>query len=355
MTREAPPTLCVINYNGEAYLEETLRAAKERADLFAEILLLDNHSNDGSVALVNRQFPEVRTVVLGENRGPSAARNRGWREAKTDRILFVDNDVVLSGRCVELLCEALDSHTGAVAAMPSVLYAGDPGTVQYDGAGVHYLGQMTLHGQNSPRAGQERAIRSIDSLVTACFLVDRGRWGDDDPFDENLFIYFEDHDFGIRIRLRGGEILSVPDAACLHREGTEGLSLRKTGKYTANRVKNVIRNRWQVIVRNYSARTLLLLAPALLLYEFSQLLMVIARGWLGPWVSSLWWMIANGGDLMRRRAAIQRSRVLPDREILGGGPIPLADQIASNRIARAARCTLDFLVQQYWRLVRRAI
>lgn len=355
MTGRQCITLCVTNYNGEAYLEETLSAAVERAGLFVEILLVDNGSDDGSLELVRRRFPAVRVVALGENRGASAARNRGWREAVSDRVLFLDNDVRLCGQCVERLSAALDAGKNAVAAMPSVLYANDPGIVQYDGAGCHYLGLMSIHNGNGKRANQDKRTRSIDSLITACFLADRTRWGDGDPFDENLFIYLEDHDFGMRIRLRGGEILSVPEASCLHREGTEGLSLRKTGRYTPVRLDNLIRNRWQIIAKNYSVRTLALFAPVFLVYELCQFSIVVARGWLGSWTSSVEWMIANRADLRERRAAVQGSRAVPDREFLEGGPIPFADQLAESGPARLARGALDAFSRLYWNLVRRAL
>lgn len=355
MTHRPDLTLCVINFNGEAYLEDTLRAAVERASHFLEILLIDNASTDGSVNLARRLFPAVRIVPLAENRGPSAARNRAWREAVTDRLLVLDNDVVLHGKCVEILSEALDANSRAVAAMPSVIYAADPEKVQYDGAGCHYLGLMTLHNQEANRAEQDRAVRKIDSLVTACFLADRSRWGGGDPFDENLFIYFEDHDFGMRIRIGGGEILSVPEAACLHREGTEGLSLRRTGRYTGRRVENVIRNRWQIVARNYSARSLLLLAPALLVYELSQLAAAAAKGWLRPWASSARWMAANRGALLRKRRAIQRGRAAPDRDFLRGDPIPFTGHLAKTPLERAAKGALDAFVRFYWALVRRAL
>ncbi len=355
MTSRPDLTLCVINYNGKAYLEETLRAAVEQSDLFSRILLVDNGSDDGSVDLVKNEFPSVQLILRGENEGPAAARNRGWRRATTNRILFLDNDVALTRHCVQALTEALDSHSDAVTAMPTILYASDPETVQYDGAELHYLGHMILHYENLPRAKQEMSIRKIGSVVTSCFLVDRARWGNGDPFDESFFIYFEDHDFGIRVRLRGGEILSVRGAACFHREGTEGLSLRKTGRYTRRRVTLLIRNRWQIIARCYSARTLLFLSPLLFFYEFTLFLTVVARGWIVPWTLAVAWMIKHGNELFRRRRTVQQSRLLSDREIMRGGPIPLTEQMAGNRMERMAKSALNFVVQQYWNLVHRAI
>ena len=67
------PSLCVINYNGLRYLHDTLAAARVNSAEFHEIIVFDNASDDGSPELAEREFPEVRVVRLGENRGPAPA------------------------------------------------------------------------------------------------------------------------------------------------------------------------------------------------------------------------------------------------------------------------------------------
>ena len=79
--RFAKPSMCVINFNGENYLENCLSAIQaERVDI-EEILLVDNGSDDRSLDLVTRLFPWVRVVALDQNLGPAVARNIGVREA----------------------------------------------------------------------------------------------------------------------------------------------------------------------------------------------------------------------------------------------------------------------------------
>ena len=62
----------------------------------------------------------------------------------------------------------------------------------------------------------------------------------------------EDHDFGVRLRGLGNDILAVPEAHVLHGDGADGLSLRKLGKYSSLRVYCLIRNRWLFILKHYS-------------------------------------------------------------------------------------------------------
>lgn len=345
------PSLCMINYNGEAHLRRSLPAAVARADEFAEILLVDNASTDGSLAFVERHFPMVRILRLPDNRGPGAARNAGIREAVSDRILMLDNDVVLLDGCAQALSAALDAHPRAAAAAATVLYAGNRELVQYDGADHHYLGLMILHNADVPLSERRTGIRTTTSLVTCCFMLDRSRLATEVWFDEDFFIYFDDHDFGLQLRELGHDILSVPDALVLHGQGTENLSIRQLGTYSRRRVLYTIRNRWLLILKHYSARTLLLLAPMLLVYEAAQLAVALRKGWGGVWLEAAGWTLRRLPAILARRRLVQKQRRLSDREILKGGALPLRPELAASPGEILARRFLDRLVIGYWRMI----
>jgi GT2 family glycosyltransferase len=353
--RRVRVSLCMINYNGEGYLRDSLAAAMRQAKLFEEILLVDNGSTDGGLDLVAREFPGVRVVQLGENRGACGARNAGIREAKTDLLLFLDNDVMLLDRCVERLVEALEAEPDAIIAAPSVIYATAPDIVQYCGADNHYLGLMIPRQENTPLAQVDTRIRRTDSLVTACFLVDRTRLVDPEPFDELYFIYMDDHDFGIRQRALGHVILAVPEAHVLHGEGQPGLSIRKVGKYTSARVYLVIRNRWLFLLKHYRLRSLALLSPILLVYECAQLVIVIKKGWIREWARAVGFMVREFPTVLAKRRVVQSTRKLPDREFCSNGPIPFRAELATGRIERTGRRALDFISSRYFEGVRQLL
>ncbi|HET7585389.1 MAG TPA: glycosyltransferase family 2 protein [Gemmatimonadaceae bacterium] len=359
------PTVCMINYNGEAYLERSLSALTAQMSSLAEIVMVDNGSTDGSRALVEARFPHVRLVAMPRNLGAAAARNVAIAEARTDLILLIDNDVTLARGALHALHEALRAHPDAVMAMPAILHgpAPDGATVQYDGAETHFLGQQTLHHQEEPYPTVPRATRAIGSLVSACLLLDRARLprgenGATDAlatFDEDFFIYFEDHDFGHRMRALGLGVLAVPAAFCHHGAGTQGVSIRALGTYSSLRVYSHIRNRWIFLLKNYELRSLLLLAPVLAMYEAVQLAAVAKKGWLREWWRSAWWMATHARAVHRKRRVIQRHRRTPDRELLRGGPVPLRAEATVSAAERAARRVLDASAGWYWRVVRRAL
>ena len=346
-------SICIINFNGEECLPETLAGVSKVGAEVAEVMVVDSASTDGSARLVHRD-PSLRLIRLADNRGPGRARNVGFVEAKSNLILFVDNDVVVSAEAPEHLVRALASDQEAVFAMPRILYAHDPDTIQYDGAGSHFLGLMTLENADCPVDDREATTRPIQSLVTACFLADRARWGMHPLFDESLFIYLEDHDLGLRARIMGHRILSVP-TNCYHGRGTPGLSLRSVGHHTNVRIENVIRNRWLILLKNYHSRTLLVLAPFLVIFECFQLAGAIKKGWLQHWLSGCRSILKSRTAILRERRAVQRSRETRDRDILNGGPVPFSEGLLRGGVEAVAGRLVDGGARGYWTLVRRFV
>jgi GT2 family glycosyltransferase len=249
----------------------------------------------------------------------------------------------------------MDSSPDAGLAAAAVIYAHQRDTMQYDGAECHFLGAQTLLDEDVPLTAVDPRVRKVGSIVTCCFLADRNRLPPGETFDESFFYMFEDHDFGTRLRALGCEVLSVPEAWCYHGKGTEGLSIRQLGEYSSRRVYYLIRNRWLFLLKNFSGRTLLVLSPLFLFYETAQLLVAVKKGWLGEWWRSVMWIATNLSTIRGQRRRIQSRRVVPDREILVGGPLPFRRELTSGRVERMARGLLDGVAQSYWAIAGKLI
>ncbi len=343
------PSLCVVNYNGARQLPRILGSAVALADQLEEILLVDNASTDASVAIAKADFPSVRVLAVADNSGPGKARNAALRAAASDLVLIIDNDVVLAEDCIARLVAALERDPAAAIAAPRVVYADRPEIIQYDGADSHFLGLMILENADVPIAEASDAVRRTGSVITCAFMVDRRRLPEAEPFDESFFIYLEDHDFGLRMRALGAEIIAVPRALCRHGDGTEGLSIRALGRYSSMRVFCLIRNRWQVILKTYELRTIVVLAPFFLVYEIAQLVIVLKKGWWREWGRAVGWIVGHRRVILGKRRRLQEARQRADRELLTGGAIPFRGELASGAVERLLRQALDGLAALYWR------
>ncbi len=340
----------IVNHDGASYLMRTLRAVEQLGAEVDEVLLVDGGSTDGGPALVREHFPRVRVIELGANLGPGAARNRAIREAKHDRVMLIDNDVEPDRDSPRALCAALDRHPNAVLAMAAVLYEHSPDLVQYVGASPHFLGTPALLDADTPAPALGDTVRVVGTAITCCVMVDRARFGDRPWFDERLFFYLEDHEFGLRASLQGYDCLTVPAARCLHRAGTIGVSIRQTGKFTPVRVRYTVRNRWLTLAMLYQARTLLRFAPALAAFEVLQLLGAIRKGWLGHWVWAAGSAVRLLPHVRQVRRAMRSGRRRGDLEVLRAGPFPFNKAMPASGLERAAQRTLDWVAGLNWRL-----
>jgi len=343
----------IVNHNGASYLPQTLRAVARLGSIVDDVLLVDSGSTDGGAALVREQFPGVRVIELGANLGPGAARNRAIREAAHDRVLLIDNDVEPQPGSAHALSTALDRHAGAILAMAAVLYQQAPGTVQYAGARPHFLGTAALLQADTPVAQLDDAVRVVGTAITCCVMVDRARFGARRWFDEHLSLYLEDHEFGLRASLQGYDCLTVPEARCLHRAGTLGVSIRETGRFTPVRVRHTIRNRWLTILMLYQPGTLLRFAPALAVFEVLQLLGSIRKGWTGHWLWAAGSTARTLPHVLRVRRAMRASRRREDLEVLRPGPFPFTPRWHRSGLERAAQRVLDLVARLNWQVAGR--
>ena len=341
----------VCNYNGESYLEECLSAVLAQEGL-AETIVVDDGSSDKSVALVRERFPTVEVLELGQNRGPCAARNAGMRAARQRWVLAVDNDAMLDPGVLAKLRAALEARPDcSIAQVRSVLHD-EPSRIHYDGGDFHYAGAIALKNFYTPLAeARDSGIVDANALIGITALLDRDVVLAAGGYDEELFYLSEDYELALRLRIQGVKLLSVEDALVRHRGGTVGLSFRG-GAYPRRRVFLHSRNRCWILAKNYSARTLLVAMPGILLHELAWLLFALKQRELGRYLAGKLAFLRSSKRVLRARRTVQTLRKVPDRELLVGGPLTLSPSLLATAPARFAARTLDLLLRTWWTLVR---
>jgi GT2 family glycosyltransferase len=110
-----PPRLTVVipNWNGERFLSLCLGSLQRQTFPDFETVLVDNGSSDGSLSLVERDFPEVRILALGHNRGFSAAVNAGIGASEAEYVTLLNNDTEQDPGWLAALVRAADEHPEA--------------------------------------------------------------------------------------------------------------------------------------------------------------------------------------------------------------------------------------------------
>ena len=344
----------VVSYNGGERILNTLQALHDQAVPLAGVTVVDNHSDDGTPERIRERFPAVTVLGMGGNVGLPAARNAGLRHATTDLVLMMDHDVYVDAECVERLVRRYQDGRPTVVC-PRVRLIPERAVVQADGAETHFVGTMVLRHAYRPAAELPVAAAPVGGCIGACMLIDRARALAAGGFDELYFFYFEDHEFGLRMRSFGHRVVCEPTAVVYHDRGsgTPGLAFRGRGAYPARRAYITIRNRVLTLLIHFRLRTLLVLAPPLVLYELASVAMAVRQGHGWQWVRAWGWLAANARTVWHRRRRVQRARALRDRDLLIGGPLPLAPGLIRSPAAGAAVRVFSGALDAYWRVARR--
>ena len=88
----------IPNFNGERWLPGVLDSVAAQTRPAAEVIVVDDGSTDGSLALLAARHPDVRVLALGQNGGFARAANAGLAAARADAVALVNTDVVLDPR-----------------------------------------------------------------------------------------------------------------------------------------------------------------------------------------------------------------------------------------------------------------
>ncbi|MBL8766852.1 MAG: glycosyltransferase family 2 protein [Planctomycetes bacterium] len=224
----------VLNWNGA---EHTLRcvAALERSRPRAPaVVVVDNASDDDSVARIKAALPHVKLHVAASNLGYGGGINVGIRlalERGAERVLVLNNDVEVEPDCVAHLESALDADDRIGIVGPMVLLPGDERRIWAAGGEVtHRQNVSRLRGHGRVWNGCFRDDAPVDYVPGAALLVRRAVFERAGVFDESFFCYMEDVEFGQRAARAGFENRYVARAIAVH-----DASASTGGGYTAAR------------------------------------------------------------------------------------------------------------------------
>ncbi|MCY2960742.1 MAG: glycosyltransferase family 2 protein [Planctomycetota bacterium] len=349
-----PVSVVVVNYQGAAYLEECLDAVRSLAGAVDEVIVVDNASTDGSVALLRERFPDVRVLAMPSNEGPCPARNAGMRVARNRWVLALDNDAVVRADTLTKLAAAAASDPRIAIAQPRSVFASEPTRVHYDGGAFHYAGLIALRNFYRPiETAEGRGTIDVDCAVAVALLVDRDALLALGGYDETMFILFEDLDLSYRLRATGSRIVSVEDAIVLHKGGTPGISFREGPRYPGSRVFFHSRNRWTFVAKCYRTRTILAALPGLALYEAAWFAFSLAQGHAGDWWRGKRAFLALRDRRRAERARFQAVRTVPDRDLLVGGPLTITPALKATGARAVVDAVLSGALRSWWWIARR--
>ncbi len=229
-------SIIILNYNVRFFLEQSILSVKRALNgIDAEIIVVDNNSEDDSCAMVKRRFPEVILVENKENVGFSKANNQGVAIAKGEYVCILNPDTAV----------AEDTFSKALHYAENHKKLGALGIYLMDGTG-NFLPESKRNlptprrallklmgftrGKNGYYANQlgNRDDGKVDTLVGAFMLLKRSVYLEVSGFDEDYFMYGEDIDLSYRLVQAGYHNYYMGSLCMLHYKGE---STQRDGAY----------------------------------------------------------------------------------------------------------------------------
>ncbi len=247
-------TIVVVNYNTADQLPGCLQAL-QALDYpgEVEILVVDNASTDGSVALMRMQFPQVRLLASPANLGFGGGANLGWQAAQGAILAVLNPDVRPRPDWLAALARGLADHAGDRAAIAGgkLLYA-DGLTVQHAGGVFGFPFATTDHrGRGTPDSGAFDSDAPVPFVTGGALAITRAAAEALGYFDPGFFMYFEDVDLCWRARAAGTTVWYIPGAVATHQESA---SLERGGALYHEYFQ---RSRLRFVLKHYALADLL--------------------------------------------------------------------------------------------------
>ncbi len=265
-------SIVIVSYNTRQLLKECLDsvyAGLAESTLTGEVIVVDNASGDGSAAMVQEHFPQVRLMANEENRGFAAANNQALRALgygvgdtshppPPEYVMLLNPDTVVRGNALTTLVSFMAENPRAGACGARLLHS--DGSFQHSAFAFPTLFQIFLdffpinyrltdsrvNGRYPRRLYQAGEPFPIDHPLGAALMVRREAIEQVGLLDERFFIYCEEIDWCLRIKAAGWSIWCVPKAEIVHHVA------RSTEQFRDEMFVALWRSRYQLFEKHYS-------------------------------------------------------------------------------------------------------
>jgi len=288
-------SIITVNYNYSHVTDEFLDAFYKTNDYpDFEMIVVDNASSVNPIPDWQIKYPQVQFYRSETNLGFAGGNNLGIAKAKGDLLFFVNNDTEFTPGLIHTLVKDFETFPNTGMISPKIRYYQQPDTLQY--AGYTEMNYFTARnyciGQFEKDHGQYDTLTGITGFGHgAAMMISKSAIEKVGLMHENYFLYYEEMDWGARIKNAGFQIRVNMQALIYHKESVSVGQKSALKEYFMNRNRILFirrnANLFQVIV--FWLHFLFLVTPRNILIYLnegnSNLILILLK--------AIWWNITN--------------------------------------------------------------
>ena len=302
MTMEV--SIVIVNYNGKDLLKVILKSIAKLNYKNHEVIIVDNNSSDKSREFIKKNYKNAKLISNKENLGYSGI-NSALKYCTGKYILFLNNDMEIDKGCVKELIKAIEKDDKIGMAAPRL--------VNYYNRKMKSNGTWVSRAFYNGHICSGKILKEIPYMGVGLIrksIVDRFGY----LFDKDYFIYAEDMDLGLRLRLLGYEVVFAPDAVLYH---MHAITTKKSSSYKMTFLME--RNLLITYLKILSLKHILLFLP----YVLSMRLIAIVKDILlfkfrnaFSRIKAILWVFFNFNSINKKRKKLQKMRKADDSFVL---------------------------------------
>lgn len=312
--KEPEISIIILTWNALHHLKRFLPSVEKYTPGYAEIIIADNASTDGTAGFIRENYPRFRHLLLDKNYGYCRGNNLAAEQAAGKYILILNNDVEVSEGWLDPIVEMLRSDPQIAVVQPKLRSVNQPDHFEYGGAAggmVDMFGYPFCRGRLfdfvEKDTGQYNTAADIFWASGAAFAVERDLFLGFGGFEEQFEFHMEEIDLCWRFLNSGYKIKYTPDSTVYHLGGGS----LPTGSY--RKVYFNYRNNLAMMYRNMISESLVTRLPVRILLDYVSALrslllgeFIVFRAIFHAHISFLKWL----PELTRQRKVLKKKRTL---------------------------------------------
>lgn len=218
--------IVILNWNGKDMMLKYLPTVI--ANSVGDVIVADNASTDGSVEMLNENFPNVQTIILDQNYGFAGGYNKALAQLPDyEYYLLLNSDIEIAQKDWDKqLIDYMDEHAECAACQPKLLSLHNRDCFEYAGGAGGYLDRYgypfcrgRVMGTVEKDEGQYDTVVPLLWATGASLLVRAADWRASGGLDSRFFAHMEEIDLCWRLRIMGKTIVCVPTSTAYHLGG----------------------------------------------------------------------------------------------------------------------------------------
>ena len=317
-------SIVVLSHNRWDEIKDCLESLKKTKYPNFEVIVVDNHSTDGTLEKIKKRFKWAKVVENDKNLGPVKGRLIGVKASKGSFIAFFDNDVVVTPNWLSEVMKTFNKDkTIGSCAIKTMLHSNkklvNSAGMGCDIFGFAYSRGLIARGVYEEDNGQYDKEEEVFGSYATAMVIKKDVFKKVASFDPAFVMYYEEIDLSWRVRLAGYKVVYVPTSVVFHK-----FSATKTDYFTKDIFHSKVvyfteKNRFRSMIQNYGLGMLFRVLPFYIPLKFLECLLYISFGkittaaMLGKGILST---VIELPKIIRKRSYMQRKvRRVRDSEV----------------------------------------